>query len=101
MNELFSNSVCMWVGGGTFLLFCYLFLEMIVNGPRREKTCLPGFRKSVFQTSLLSYRDQLENRNFTCNKITYDTFQKQITKALTSLRGSAHVLFTNLRRQVF
>ena len=26
-------------------------------GPRRKKTCLRGFRKSEFQTSLLSYRD--------------------------------------------
>ena len=26
-------------------------------GPRRKKTCLPGVRQSVFQTSLLSYRD--------------------------------------------
>ena len=26
-------------------------------GPRREKTCLQGFRQSEFQTSLLSYRD--------------------------------------------
>ena len=29
-------------------------------GPRREKTCLRGFRQSEFQTSL-SYRDSLEN----------------------------------------
>ena len=28
-----------------------------VNGPRREKTCLRGFRQSEFQTTLLSYRD--------------------------------------------
>ena len=26
-------------------------------GPRREKTCLRGFRQSEFQSSLLSYRD--------------------------------------------
>ena len=26
-------------------------------GPRRDKTCLWGFRQSKFQTSLLSYRD--------------------------------------------
>ena len=25
-------------------------------GPHREKTCLGGFRQSLFQTSLLSYR---------------------------------------------
>ena len=29
-------------------------------GPRREKTCLQSTRQSVFQTSLLSYRDKLE-----------------------------------------
>ena len=28
-----------------------------LNGPRRNKTCLRGFRQSKFQTSLLSYRD--------------------------------------------
>ena len=33
-------------------------------GPRRNKTCLRGFRQSDIQTSLLSCRDQLENRNF-------------------------------------
>ena len=26
-------------------------------GPRREKTCLRGFRQNHIQTSLLSYRD--------------------------------------------
>ena len=26
-------------------------------GPRRDKTCLRGFRQSEIQTSLLSYRD--------------------------------------------
>ena len=31
-----------------------------VFGPRRDKTCLRGFRQSEIQTSLLSYRDQLE-----------------------------------------
>ena len=30
-------------------------------GPRREKTCLRGFRQSEFQTSPISYRDSLEN----------------------------------------
>ena len=29
----------------------------VLYGPRREKTCLRGFRQSEFQTSLLSYRD--------------------------------------------
>ena len=30
-------------------------------GSRRDKTCLRGIRQSQFQTSLLSYRDYLEN----------------------------------------
>ena len=30
-------------------------------GPRREKTCLRGLRKSDIQISLLSYRNKLEN----------------------------------------
>ena len=28
-----------------------------LNGPHCDKTCLPGFRQSETQTSLLSYRD--------------------------------------------
>ena len=28
-----------------------------VYGPRRDKTCLRGFRQSEIQASLLSYRD--------------------------------------------
>ena len=28
-----------------------------IYGPRREKTCLRGFLQSVFQISLLSYKD--------------------------------------------
>ena len=30
---------------------------LISYGPHCEKTCLRGFRKSEFQTSLLNYRD--------------------------------------------
>ena len=44
-------------------------------GPRRNKTCLWGFLQSETQTSLLSYRDLLENWNFACSKFRYDTFQ--------------------------
>ena len=32
-------------------------LLSVIFGPRREKTCLWGFRQSEIQTSLLSYRD--------------------------------------------
>ena len=35
--------------------------EFNLIGPRRDKACLWGFRQSETQTSLLSYRDQLEN----------------------------------------
>ena len=48
----------------------------LIYGPRREKSCLWGIRQSEFQTGLLSYRDYLENRNFTCSKFTFDTFHK-------------------------
>ena len=30
-------------------------------GPRREKTCLRGFRQSEFQTNLLSYSGKVES----------------------------------------
>ena len=36
---------------------------------------LPGFQQSETQTSLLNYRDQLENWNFACSKFKYSTFQ--------------------------
>ena len=45
------------------------------NGPRRDKTCLQGFRQSETKTGLLSYRDYIENRNFACSKLRYVTFQ--------------------------
>ena len=32
-------------------------LELFINGPRREKTCLRCFRYSETLTSLISYRD--------------------------------------------
>ena len=50
------------------------------NGPRREKTCLRSFHQSEIQTTLLSYRDYLENWNFTRSKFTYETFQKANNK---------------------
>ena len=41
------------------------------NEPRHEKTCLPGLRPGETQTSLLSYRDQLEAWNFGFSKYRY------------------------------
>ena len=35
--------------------------DMLEYEPHREKTCLWGFRQSEIQSSLLRYRDQLEN----------------------------------------
>ena len=37
--------------------------------------CLPGFRQSDTQTSLLSFKDKLENWNFACSKFRYNSFQ--------------------------
>ena len=54
--------------------------QSILFGPRREKTCLRGFRHSEIQASLPSYRDALENRNFTRGKFTYETYQKANNK---------------------
>ena len=45
-------------------LFIYVhmyLLPILIYGPRREKTCLWGFRQSGAQTSLLNYSDSLEN----------------------------------------
>ena len=51
-----------------------------INGPRCEKTCLRAFRQCEFQNSHLSYRDQLENRDFACSKLRYGAFQKTNNK---------------------
>ena len=58
----------------------FSYLADLTYGPRREKTCLRGFRHSEIQTSLPSYRDALENRNFTRGKFTYETYQKANNK---------------------
>ena len=49
-------------------------------GPRRKKTCLRGVLQCEFLNSLLSYRDQIENWNFTWIMSTYDTFQNANNK---------------------
>ena len=41
----------------------------ISHGPRSEKTCLWNFRQVETQTSLISYRDKLENWNFPCSRV--------------------------------
>ena len=43
-------------------------------------TCLRGFWQSAIQTSLLNYRDQIENWNFARSKSRYNTFQKANNK---------------------
>ena len=48
--------------------------------PRHDITYLQGFGLRGTQTSLLSYRDWLENWNFACRKFKYDTFQKANNK---------------------
>ena len=58
------------------------FIGKSIYGPKCDKTCLWGFRQSETQTSLLSYRDKLENQNFTCSKYRYDTFQKVNNKGV-------------------
>ena len=76
-----------------------------IYGPRREKTCLLGFCQREFQTSLLSYRDNLENWNFTCSKLTYDAFQKTNNKGADQTARMCRLVCAcvvrNPRRQVF
>ena len=70
-----------------------------LNGHRHNKTCFRGFRQSETQTSLLSYRNLLENWNFACYKFRYDIFQKVNKKVSISLcwwaGWSAPLLFAN------
>ena len=74
-------------------------------GPRRNKTCLRGFRQSDIQTNLLSRRDQLENWNFALASLDMILFIKRITKALIRLRICADwfapLFLVYPRRQVF
>ena len=53
-----------------------------VPGPRREKTCLRGFRQSEIQTSLLSYRDNLEIEISRVASLHMKFSKERITKAL-------------------
>ena len=91
-------------GGPTLTIFSFFFYEgredpINHNGPRRDKTCLRGFRQSKFQTSLLSYRDLLKIEISPVASLHTILTKKQITKALIRLRGcagwSAPVLFAN------
>ena len=52
----------------------------ILYGMWRQRTCLQGFWQSEITTSLLSYRDYLENWNFVHNKLRHDTFQEANNK---------------------
>ena len=49
------------VGKDMYLTPCSKIILLAQYGPRREKTCLRGFRQSEFQISLLSYRVKPEN----------------------------------------
>ena len=46
----------------------------VCDSPVKRKSFL-GFSPGHAQANLLSYRDSLENSNFTCSKLRYDTFQ--------------------------
>ena len=48
---------------------------LLSNGPQCGKNDLRGFRPGHTQTSFLSYRNYLDNWNFTSSKSEYDTFQ--------------------------
>ena len=50
------------------------YIRIIIK-PRREKTCIRSFLKGHTQTSLLSYRNYLENCNFASSKPRNKTFQ--------------------------
>ena len=52
----------------------YMHIEII--RPRRDKTCLRGFRQRENRTNLLNNRDYAEHWNFACSKYIYDAFQK-------------------------
>ena len=70
-----------------------------IDGPRRDKTCLQGFRLTEIQSSLLNHRDYLESWNFTWSKFTFNTFQNANNKGADQT-ARMHVLFANPWRQV-
>ena len=60
MSECSDDSERLASSSEPWLLPDAIIIEIII-GPRRDKTCLRSFRQSEFQTSLLSFRDKLEN----------------------------------------
>ena len=73
----------------------------LLNGPRREKTCLWGFCQSEIQISLLSYRDNLENWNFTSSMFTYEISHKANIKGADAQTDQRLCCTQTPRRQVF
>ena len=75
------------------------FWSIYFFGPRCKKTCLRGFRQSKNQTSLLSYRDLLEDRNLLVASLDVILSSKRLTKALIRMcrcaGWSASLLFPN------
>ena len=59
--DVLQHTACLLVNPIMVDNFAFLFhcrrVYLTSYGPRREKTCLRGFRLSEFQTSLLSYSD--------------------------------------------
>ena len=79
--SIYFNTLCKQEARALLRLLRYPSIRTKISwpgpyGPRREKTCLQGVHQSEFQTSLLSYRDYLENWNFTCSKFILDTIQR-------------------------
>ena len=65
---MFFNKVCMDTTGNhdeEFNIFWWdlapFSVLLLLIGPPCDKICLRGFNQSQFQSSLLSYRDMLEN----------------------------------------
>ena len=70
---------------------------LFINGLQREKTCLWIFWPCHTLAMLFSYRVLLENRNCTCSKFRYDTFQYANNEGFdqTCAGWSAPLLFAN------
>ena len=66
-----------WFKVNTTVTFIHIIYRLLC-----EKTCLWRFTPDHTQTSLLSYRDKLENRNLACSKYRHDTF------ARTNIKGN-------------
>ena len=79
------DCVCIYMDpvGSNFIILVWTCKtkSFSLNRPPCKKACLRSFWPSKVQTSIFSYRDNLEYWNFACSKVNYYNIQSETTKA--------------------